>query len=570
MSDRELARLPRSAAGLPPAERRLCRSRARPRWAHRAPALHVVHERAPARALRQRARLRAVAVGGAGDLPAGGAASRATPAHASTQHQRDRRRRRARSRPRARLTHMQRLLERQAAPGAAGGVRAAVRAARRHYGLWDPWETHYGEVARQMVERDDLISLWWPGSPHDRAEVFSQAGAHFWLMALSLKLFGLECAGGVSVGDGRLVARRSGRCAAAQSSCCRWRRSCRAVALVRRLAGRARRRWSARSVLATSSQWVLVTRQAMTDMPFVAPMTVALALRRRWRCSRPTRRELPRRRCARRSSWPHALAFYGFVALLLLTSAAAAAWWTRSSCACASARAACGCPASSPMLPYRGCFCVGLWWCARARTRAPALSAVAWVAVRAGDAGQGTGGAGACRRWCSSLYLVLRRARARDLAGSSCRAARSSSSPAAFPWYHAMLIRHGAAVLERAHRRQLRPPRRPAATAIAAPSSTTCRGSATACSPGRASSPSGASCRGCAARSRARALAALRAGLGRSSTLDHRDAGEHQVPPLRRCRRCRRWRSSPALSSTTVSTRRRAGSARAGARRRCR
>ncbi len=29
------------------------------------------------------------------------------------------------------------------------------------FGLWDPWETHYGEVAREMVARDDYISLWW-------------------------------------------------------------------------------------------------------------------------------------------------------------------------------------------------------------------------------------------------------------------------------------------------------------------------------------------------------------------------------------------------------------------------
>jgi 4-amino-4-deoxy-L-arabinose transferase-like glycosyltransferase len=26
-----------------------------------------------------------------------------------------------------------------------------------NYGLWDPWETHYGEVARQMVSRNDWI-----------------------------------------------------------------------------------------------------------------------------------------------------------------------------------------------------------------------------------------------------------------------------------------------------------------------------------------------------------------------------------------------------------------------------
>ena len=45
--------------------------------------------------------------------------------------------------------------------------------------------------------------------------------------------------------------------------------------LVRRLVSRRAGLWTA-LVLATSAQWALITRQAMTDMPFVAPMTVAV------------------------------------------------------------------------------------------------------------------------------------------------------------------------------------------------------------------------------------------------------------------------------------------------------
>ena len=61
------------------------------------------------------------------------------------------------------------------------------------YGLYDPWETHYGEVARQMNERGDSISLWWPGSPKENrgGEFWSKPVLSFWVMSLSMKAVGL-------------------------------------------------------------------------------------------------------------------------------------------------------------------------------------------------------------------------------------------------------------------------------------------------------------------------------------------------------------------------------------------
>src|SRR4051812_30606780 len=64
-----------------------------------------------------------------------------------------------------------------------------------NYGMWDPWETHYGEVARQMLERNDFVSQWWPGSPQDRNEFWSKPVLTFWLMAIGMKVAGIQWSG---------------------------------------------------------------------------------------------------------------------------------------------------------------------------------------------------------------------------------------------------------------------------------------------------------------------------------------------------------------------------------------
>ena len=193
-----------------------------------------------------------------------------------------------------------------------------------NYGLWDPWETHYSEVARQMLMRHDYVSLWWPGSPQDRNEFWSKPVLTFWLMAIGMKLAGLENTwdklGHVQHAfDGEMATRWTAEWAVRIpfilcGIACVW-----AVwELTRRLAGRRAGLWSA-IILATGSQFFYVTRQAMTDMAFVAPIAVALCfgglavmLPRE-----ETDAELPRRRWGR-LSWPKASVFYVLVGMVLV------------------------------------------------------------------------------------------------------------------------------------------------------------------------------------------------------------------------------------------------------------
>src|SRR5580700_4456301 len=74
------------------------------------------------------------------------------------------------------------------------------------YSLVDPWETHYGEVARMMLQNHDLVHTEWPGTNAngDQDEGFrSKPVLSFWLMAGSMRAVGLARDGGYS---GEMVA----------------------------------------------------------------------------------------------------------------------------------------------------------------------------------------------------------------------------------------------------------------------------------------------------------------------------------------------------------------------------
>ncbi|HEX3854269.1 MAG TPA: glycosyltransferase family 39 protein, partial [Polyangiaceae bacterium] len=52
------------------------------------------------------------------------------------------------------------------------------------YSLSDPWEAHYGEVSREMLARDDWISLWWAQD----GWFWSKPVLDFWLQGLGFSL----------------------------------------------------------------------------------------------------------------------------------------------------------------------------------------------------------------------------------------------------------------------------------------------------------------------------------------------------------------------------------------------
>ncbi len=133
-------------------------------------------------------------------------------------------------------------------------------------GLWDPWETHYGEVARAMIQRNDYVYPYW-----ESAWFFSKPVLTMWLQAL-----GMQLAGTMRVGVNEPLALYT-----------EWGfrlpfviLSIASVALLGLAVSRvvSRRAGLATAfVLCTMPLYFLLTRQAVTDTPFVTTLTCAMA-----------------------------------------------------------------------------------------------------------------------------------------------------------------------------------------------------------------------------------------------------------------------------------------------------
>jgi 4-amino-4-deoxy-L-arabinose transferase-like glycosyltransferase len=183
------------------------------------------------------------------------------------------------------------------------------------YGLWDPWETHYSEVARQMTHRGDFISLWWPGSPRDPEVFWSKPVLSFWLMSIAMHVAGIGLQGG---DPGEMAVGHAAEWAARVPFCLMGVLGIYAVYLVTARFVSRRAGVLAAIVLATAPMYSLVARQAMTDMAFVGPMAMALALGA-LALFDDSDEPLPRRGKGWRS-WPHHPLFYGTLALMLVVT----------------------------------------------------------------------------------------------------------------------------------------------------------------------------------------------------------------------------------------------------------
>jgi 4-amino-4-deoxy-L-arabinose transferase-like glycosyltransferase len=136
------------------------------------------------------------------------------------------------------------------------------------YMLFDPWETHYAEVARTMNATGNYLSPRW-----QEENFWSKPAGHLWLLAFGMRL------GGVGKGppDEMVTSTRP-----------EWSLRLPVIAisifgiwalwlLVTRLVSR-RAGYLTAAALATMPQWAFITRQAMTDIPEVGLMTGGLAL----------------------------------------------------------------------------------------------------------------------------------------------------------------------------------------------------------------------------------------------------------------------------------------------------
>ena len=130
--------------------------------------------------------------------------------------------------------------------------------------LWDPWETHYGEVAREVLARNDWISLWWAQDKW----FWSKPVLLFWMEALSMGFLGVDFMPDANPANPEWALRLPTLAMTLAALAVIY-------ATIRRYFGP---RAGALAVLVTATmpQFFFISHQAITDLPLVAAITIAL------------------------------------------------------------------------------------------------------------------------------------------------------------------------------------------------------------------------------------------------------------------------------------------------------
>jgi 4-amino-4-deoxy-L-arabinose transferase-like glycosyltransferase len=311
------------------------------------------------------------------------------------------------------------------------------------YGLFDPWETHYGEVARQMTERNDFVSLYWTGSPQDSQFFWSKPVLTFWLMSIAMHLTGIGEAGGPPQ---EMALSSLPEWALRVPFCLMALLALYGVYLVASRFVSRRAGVLAAVILGTSPLFSLVARQAMTDMPFVGPMTLALALGILALFQEDDGTDLPRRRWGK-LDWPHHPLFYVTVALFVLCGLpqliidSATVSWAPPALRAGGKSV----PGVVLMLPYFAGFAAFLYWAARTRKKAPFYLYLAGILCALAILAKGLAGLG-LPVIVFVAYLLFTwnwKRLARNQLGYGVLVALLACAVVAVPWHHAMLARHG-------------------------------------------------------------------------------------------------------------------------------
>jgi 4-amino-4-deoxy-L-arabinose transferase-like glycosyltransferase len=139
--------------------------------------------------------------------------------------------------------------------------------------LWDPWETHYGEVAREILSKDDWISLWWAQD----GWFWSKPVLNFWIQSLAMGSLGTHyhpdqmlLVGSAAVAHPEWAVRAPNVLMTIAAMYLLYKG-------VAKVFGR-RAGLLGALVLATMPDWFFLAHQTMTDMPFVSAMTAAMGL----------------------------------------------------------------------------------------------------------------------------------------------------------------------------------------------------------------------------------------------------------------------------------------------------